>query len=249
MAAVPLVLLHPFPLDAGFWDDVRRLLERERPVLAPDFPGFGAAAAEPGWGVDDAADAVARLIAAGAGDAGGGAAVCGLSLGGYVAMSLALRHPDAVAALVLACTRAEADDADARAARDRGIVTIRTEGTPPFLDGLIARALSPDASPRVRARAREIADGQAGEAVVAALDALRDRPDRRDALGSIRAPTLVIAGADDVVIPAASTTALAEGIPGARLETLPGAGHLAALERPEAFAALVSSFLSKDGPP
>ena len=240
MAATPLVLLHPFPFDATFWDDTRALLERGRTVLAPDFPGFGHAAEQPGWGVDDAADAVAGLITR---EAGGRAAVCGLSLGGYVAMAIALRHPQVVAGLVLANTRAEADDEEVRAGRDRGTVMIRAEGTPPYLDGLIPRLLSPDAPEAVRRRAREIADPQPGDAVCAALDALRDRPDRRAALGSITAPALVIAGADDALTPPALAEVMVQGIPGAESATIAGAGHLSALERPEEFAARVDQFL------
>jgi pimeloyl-ACP methyl ester carboxylesterase len=169
--------------------------------------------------------------------------VCGLSLGGYVALSLALRRPEAVSALILANTRAEADGEEGRAGRDGAIATIRSRGTAPFLDGLLARVLSPDAPDDVRARARVIADRQPGDAVVAALAALRDRPDRVADLGRIRVPTLVIAGADDGLIPAAAAETLADGIPGARLQVIPGAGHLSALERPEEFATAVTSFL------
>src|SRR5262245_18124436 len=134
MAPTPLVLLHPFPYDASFWDVTRARLARDRIVLAPDLPGFGGAPAEPGWTVDDAADGVSALVAA---EARGRTAICGLSLGGYVALSMALLHPAAVACLVLANTRAEADDEEGTANRDRGIIAIRAEGTPGYYDALI----------------------------------------------------------------------------------------------------------------
>lgn len=100
-----LVLLHPFPLDAGFWNAVRPALSADRPVVACEFPGLGSAPMAEEPSVDGFADSVAATIAAECPQ--GRAVVCGLSLGGYVALALAARHPERVAALVLADTRAE----------------------------------------------------------------------------------------------------------------------------------------------
>ncbi|MCP6368111.1 hypothetical protein NL479_27660, partial [Klebsiella pneumoniae] len=80
-AREPIVLLHPFPLDAGFWEPARRALGDARPALVPEFPGFGAVPPQRGAGVDGFADAVAARVA----DASptGRAVVAGCSLGGY----------------------------------------------------------------------------------------------------------------------------------------------------------------------
>jgi 3-oxoadipate enol-lactonase len=230
----PLVLLHPFPLDATAWEPLLDALRWPGDVDAPNFPGFGGAASELSPTIEGFSDHVAALIGPGR-----RALVVGLSMGGYAALALALRHPERVGALALACTRADADDETARAGRERGIATVRAEGAAAFVDGMLARLLAPDADPDVVARVRAIAGSQPPEAIVAALRALRDRPDRRRDLAAIAVPSLVIAGAQDAVIPPAATRALAAGLPRGRLGVVEGAGHLCAIERPAAVAALV----------
>jgi 3-oxoadipate enol-lactonase len=237
----PLVLLHPFPLDASFWSAVAPELAAEREVVAPEFPGLGRAPMVAVPTVDGFADLVAERIAAMRGER---AAVCGLSIGGYVALSLAARHPQRVAALVLADTRAEPDDPEAAQGRHRAAALVREAGAAAFLDDFVPRLVAPgdDAS---RDAARAIADAQEPEAIARTLEALAGRADRRPDLSGIAAPTLVIVGAEDGVTPVAFSEGLAAGIPDAELLVIPGAGHLAALERPREFAAAVRSFLAR----
>jgi pimeloyl-ACP methyl ester carboxylesterase len=236
-----LVLLHPFPMDASFWGPMWRELNADVKLLAPEFPGFGQAPAVEGPSVSGFAGEVAELIRAESGDP---SAVVGLSLGGYIALALALEHPDAVGALVLANTRAEADDATGRRAREQAIDTIRIDGLDAYLAGTLPRLLGPSASADAWDRAQAIASGQGPESVCLALEALRDRPDRRGDLGGIRVPTIVVAGADDQVTTLESAQTLVDGIPDAALEVIPAAGHLSALERPAAFAAVVRRALA-----
>lgn len=235
-----MVLLHPFPLDASFWGPMWRELDADVTLLTPEFPGFGAAAAQSTPTIAGFATAVAELI--GTEDAGP-AIVVGLSLGGYVALALAVEHPAAVAALVLANTRAEADDADARRAREQAIDTVRIDGLDTYLADLLPQVLSPSAGTEVWERAHAIAEGQDDESVCAALEALRDRPDRTGDLAGIGARTVVIGGEDDAVTPHAAVAALAHGIPSATLEMIAGAGHLSALERPVEFAEILARML------
>ena len=96
---------------------------------------------------------------------------------------------------------------------------------------------------RSRSTARAIGARQKPEAVAAALAALRDRPDANPGLSAVRVPTLVIVGEEDAVTPPSAAKALAGGIPGAKLVTIPQAGHLSNLEAPEAFNAAVRAFL------
>ena len=84
---------------------------------------------------------------------------------------------------------------------------------------------------------------QAPAGVIGALKALRDRPDATPGLGQIVVPTLVLVGRDDALTPPAQAEALAAAVPGAKLAVLDGAGHLANLERPDAFTDAVRAFL------
>lgn len=120
--SLPLVLLHGFPVDHRMWLDVTDLLPGERTVVAPDLPGFGASPSGPdvatALGADpdvSSVDVMGDGVAAALRDAGiDRAVVAGLSMGGYVALSLAERHPDLVAGLGLVDTKPGADDEQAR---------------------------------------------------------------------------------------------------------------------------------------
>ncbi len=240
--AVPLVLLHPFPTDGRFWSPMVARLPPGRPVLTPDFPGLGSAPLVAGPSVDGAADEVAEMI--GRASPGGRAAVCGLSLGGYVALSIAVRHPERVAALVLADTRAEADTPEAREGRRTAAASVRADGPAPFLDGFVPRLVAED-DLVTRAAARALADAQRPEGIARALEALAGRADRVAELPGIDAPTLVLVGEADALTPPPFARTLARGIAGAELVVLPGAGHLTALERPDAFAGALGDFLGR----
>lgn len=227
-------------MDASFWGPMWRELGADVMLLTPEFPGFGNAAALPAPTIAGFAASVAELI--GTEDAGP-AIVVGLSLGGYVALALAAEHPATVAALVLANTRAEGDDDDVRRAREQAIDTVRIDGLDTYLAELLPRVLSPTARTEVWERAHAIAEGQDARAVCAALEAMRDRPDRTGDLAGIGLRTVVIGGDDDVVTPHAAVAALADAIPGATLEMIPGAGHFSALERPVEFAEILARML------
>ncbi len=213
-------------------------------VVAHEFPGFGGRTVDDDPDIVLMASEVAEVIMRGDGEP---AVVCGLSMGGYVALSLVADHPHLVAGLVLANTRADADGAEARAARDAAIATIRDDGVAAFLDGVMPNMTSPEADADVVVTARAIAEMQPAEAIVGALRALRDRPDRVDLLARIAVPTAVVQGGDDRVTPPEAIDLLVEGIPGAERHVIPGVGHLSALEDPAAFAAVVESVLRRVG--
>ena len=114
------------------------------------------------------------------------------------------------------------------------------------IDSMLPKMLSPRTRaerPEVVEEVRRIASAQTTAGIAAALRALRDRPDAGPALGQVRVPTLVIVGSDDALTPPAMARKLVAGIPGARLETIEGAGHLSNLEQPDAFNAALRPFL------
>jgi 3-oxoadipate enol-lactonase len=238
-AAAPLVLLHAFPFDRRMWTDAIAALGPGLRLLAPDLRGFGASElGATGFSIADLADDVAALL-----DACGleRATIAGLSMGGYVALAFAARHPDRLAALALCDTKAGPDAPEARKGRDEAIALVRAEGVAPFADRQLPRLLAADAAPELRRRVRPLMD-QPADGVAAALAALRDRPDRRPELGAIRCPTLVIVGSEDALTPPAEAAALAAGVPGARLVEIAGAGHLPNLEAPTRFAEALGGF-------
>jgi pimeloyl-ACP methyl ester carboxylesterase len=99
--------------------------------------------------------------------------------------------------------------------------------------------------PEVVTLVRQIAAAQSIRGIIAALQALRDRPDATPWLGQIRLPTLVVVGSEDALTPPAVAQTLVEKIPDGRLATLNAAGHLSNLEQPELFNVALRSFLQK----
>jgi 3-oxoadipate enol-lactonase len=172
----------------------------------------------------------------------GRVAVCGLSLGGMVAMWLGANVPERVGRLVLACTGAQLGTADAWSERAE---LVRREGTAAVAAGIRERWFTPAFrdSPAAQACLDELlaipAEGYArGCETVGAFDF-------RGELDRIGQPVLVLAAAEDPVTPPDVVDALVGGIPNAVLATIPHAAHLANVEQPDAFAAAVLSHLEE----
>jgi 3-oxoadipate enol-lactonase len=244
-AGVPVVLLHAFPLSREMWrPQVSALSDRYR-VIVPDQRGFGGTGGFTGTPTIAAmADDVAGLL-----DALGvrePVVLGGLSMGGYVALAFARTYANRLRGLVLADTRSGPDNAEGKANRDKLIEFTRTHPAADVIEQMLPKVVGDETRshrPEVIAEVKRMASAQTQDSVIGALQALRDRPDAGAWLGSIRVPTLVVVGTDDQLTPVLMAEALAAGIPGARLEKIPGAGHLSNLERPDEFNAALRSFL------
>jgi len=240
-----LVLLHAFPLDSSMWRSQVADLASHRRVIAPDFPGFGGSAVSAGLTVDSAADIVAELLDhLGVNER---VIVGGLSMGGYVALAFARLYPQRLGGLILADTKADPDDDAGRAARDKSIQLVTDRGPNALIDQLLPKLLSPTTAaqkPDVVNTVREIATRQPNEGIVAALKALRDRPDANSGLPHVSVPTLVLVGEQDGITPPDKAKVLADSIPNTRLVSIPDAGHLANLENESVFNAAVREFLN-----
>jgi 3-oxoadipate enol-lactonase len=166
--------------------------------------------------------------------------LCGLSLGGATAMWVAANALERIDRLVLACTSARFGEPGPW--RERAAL-VRDHGLEPIADGIVARWFTPAANPEVVARFRQMLVSTPREDYAACCEALA-RWDFRDRLGDIRAPTLVLAGAEDPSTPLDHAELLAREIPDAKLVVLSAAAHLANVERAEAFSRLVTEHLA-----
>ena len=166
----------------------------------------------------------------------------GLSLGGMVAMWVAAHAPERVDRLALLCTSARLGPPEMWARRAETVVS---QGVVAIADVIVGRWFTPAfaaSSPDVVVWARKLLTGTPAGGYAACCAAVQTM-DLVPALGSITAPTLVIAGAEDPATPPEHARAIAAGISGARLEIVPAAAHLANVEQPGAVTRLLLDFL------
>jgi pimeloyl-ACP methyl ester carboxylesterase len=237
---LPVLLLHGFPLSSqSFWPQLEAPVRGVR-LLAPDHRGFGRSspAAGPATMEALAADALAVLDAAGL----RAAVVGGVSMGGYVALALARLAPKRVRGLVLIDTQGAPDDEAGRARREAVARDVEARGAGVVAEAMLPRLLSPRAPAALVQRVDHLIRAQAPAAIAAASRGMALRADARPGLAALHVPCLVVVGADDVVTPLERARELAALVPGARLEVLPDAGHLANLEQPQAFAEALARF-------
>ena len=238
----PVVLyLHGLGMTRTGWDAQLEGLADAYRGVAWDLPGYGASAPLDALSLEAAADSAAALVEL----LGGSAHIVGMSMGGMIALQLALRHPACVRSLALVDTSPafglDGTDPDAwRAARlaplDAGAQI--EDFAEPVLRGVMAP--DPDPGAVATAVASMLRVPIAGlRQSIAALPA----HDVRARLGEIAAPTLVVVGELDEETPPSYAEALAAGIPGARLAVIPGAGHLTPFEAPDALTALLRGHL------
>ncbi len=241
----PLVLLPPFPLDARFYRDVQDLL-RDLPVVVVDPPGFGASpdpvalAHALGEPEEPALETYARGIAEALGTLGVERIVlAGVSIGGYSAMAFAELFPSRLAGIGLLDTAGEADGEEKIADRTKMAESVE-QGTPP---GVLLTPTIPNMVSEVTMNQREdlvarlepwYADAPAA-GVSWSQRAMAARPERLSVLRSLDIPALVVRGEDDAVSSADSASAMAEALETEVVE-IPEAGHLAAIEDPQAVA-------------
>ena len=238
----PLVLVHAFPLDSDMFQGQQALADGVR-LVTLDLPGFGGSDPAMGSGSMQAlASAVFQAM-----DQVGlhQAAVCGVSIGGYIALEMWRRQPERLSALLLCDTRPEEDGQDVQAARGAAIRLVRLGRWDEVMDGLIPRLLAPAslARPELAAAVKGMAVRATDAGIIFAQQAMASRADSVSMLPDITIPTLVLVGEEDGLTPPTVAREMAARIPGAQIEILPGAGHLSPLEAPELFNQAVRRFL------
>jgi 3-oxoadipate enol-lactonase len=240
----PLVLLHAFPLNGRMFESQMTAFSGDHRVVAPDYPGFGRSPRTPAQpdvryyaeGLRSLLDRLhlERVI------------LGGVSMGGYVAFECMRLFPERVSALILANTRAEPDSEEIRESRNEMALRVAQEGVGVLVELQMERLLSTatlqndeELVEYVRAMIFE----NSPDGVVAALGAMRERPDSSPLLGEIGVPTLVVGGEEDSISSPEIMGAMAAEIPGASHVTIPHTGHLSNLEAPEEFNSTLTDFL------
>ena len=241
-----VVLLHGFPLSRAMWEEQLSGIGSIYRVIAPDLRGFGESPVPEGvYTMDEMADDVVELLETL--EIMGPVVVGGLSMGGYVALSLVARYPDASPGL-------DADGYACRGRHARGGPGPRGDrpGRPRRRQCRAGRRcdaarlfskMTLEQRPERVEPMKAVMEQTAPQGIAGALRGMASRPDRRGDLPKIAVPTLVLVGEEDVITPPAEAQAMAEAIPNARLEVIPQAGHMAPYENPSAANAAILRFL------
>jgi len=229
-----VVLLHAFPCDHRMWNvQIDSLCDSGFRVIAPDLPGFGESPVPSGApGLEVAAQSVFDVLDD---RALGNVMLAGLSLGGYVAMEMLRQQPGRISVLALVDTKASSDPEPAREQRRNMAAAVLAEGSSRSLTGMIPKLLGettrstrPDV---VQAVESFIADASP-EAVAWSQRAMAERPDSLPTLAAFHGPSLVLYGQEDTLSPGPDQSVMADALSNAELRSLPGSGHLSALEQP-----------------
>lgn len=241
-----IVFAHGYLFSGHMFDaQVAALRDRYRCVTF-DFRGQGESAiSRTGYDMDtltqDASELIQRL----------GAAPChfaGLSMGGFVGMRLAARQPELVRSLILLDTSADPEPEENLPRYRTLALAARLVGTRPVapraMQILFGRTFMTDPA---RKEERDLWRRRLGSTrrvgAIRALRGVTDRASVYDEIGRITAPTLVIVGEQDVATVPAKARRIAERIPGARLVTVPDAGHSSPIEQPALVTATITTFL------
>ncbi len=245
---IPVIFLHAFPLNHKMWHHQLDYLEDiSGCYMAYDYPGFGESEnnlKEPS--IYDYGKPVIHMLEEMHIDQ---AVFVGVSMGGYVALSLYRHHPEKFAGLVLANTRASADSSEAREARLKTIRELKETNDPtPLFQSLMEKFFTPETRQKNAALVEEVQalmQEATVEGIIQALGAMAERPDSMDLLGQMDFPVLVIAGEKDELTSVREARDMVDALPIGDLTVIPDAAHLSNLERPDVFNDVLHLYLKK----
>jgi pimeloyl-ACP methyl ester carboxylesterase len=240
-------LLHAFPLSSAMWLAQREALADRYRVLTPDLRGFGGSElGNDPPSIDAMADDVAALLDSSNIDQ---AVIGGVSLGGYVTMAFCRRHGDRLLGVVLANTRAAADDEEVRDGRLRSAERLeREDSVAVLLEETLPRLIGPSTLRQkalIFGRVRGLVQATPPRAAAWAQRTMAGRPAAFDALRELGVPALVIAGDEDRIATREDAEAMTDVLPNGKLVVIRQSGHLSAVEQPAAFNDAVVTFVNK----
>jgi 3-oxoadipate enol-lactonase len=243
-ANVPVVFLHGFPFSHEMWDPQINTVSDSYYIITYDIRGHGASDAGDGqytieFFVDDLAALLDHLRIQ-------RAILCGLSMGGYIALRMFERFPSRVQGLILCDTKSAADTNEAKIKRAAAIQAIRQHGVRTFAETFLKSVFWKEtfnSNPKAIDIIRELIITNSPLGICGTELALAARTDTTHVLPTIQVPTLVMAGEHDILITPSETEDLSKAIPGSELHIIPNAAHISNLENSPEFNRVLLEFL------
>ncbi|MBD3922564.1 alpha/beta hydrolase [Paenibacillus sp. PR3] len=241
-AKVNVVLLHGYCGSSAYWEQIVPQLSKEGArVIVPDTRGHGKSSAPVSsvYTMEALAQDVLALADALQLEQ---IALLGHSMGGYTALAFAEQYPSRLRAFGLIHSTGLPDSEAARENRDRTVQKIEEQGIRTFVEGLVPNLFAPNASAELVTRAIDIGYDTSAQGGQASALGMKDRPDRRSVLETSTQPLLLVAGANDGIIPVERTFTTNRA--GTSQVLLESAGHMGMLEAPEELTAGILQFLA-----
>lgn len=244
----PMVFIHGYPLNRAIWTpQVEHLSKRYRLIL-PDLRGHGDSEATPGpYTMDLLADDLTSLIQAL--HIRQPVILCGLSMGGYVALAFARRHPELLAGLILTATHAGADTETGKENRRKAIAAAQKAcGNGPAIESMLPKLLAPATyheKPQLVQHVRQIMEKTSLAGVVNAQLGMIERPDSYETIASLEVPGLMVYGDQDQIIPEDAAVRTGASFADGSIAAIKGAGHLLNMEKPGEFNQILSDWLDR----
>lgn len=239
-----ILFLHGFPFNKNMWRDQLRALPEDVTGIAVDIRGHGLSTSGHGFFSIDVFAKDLRVFMEKLDVEQ--ATLCGISMGGYIALRAYQLFPEKISGLILADTHSKADTNAGKQKRFDSIQAVLNHGRRPFAIGFVENVFSahsiperPEAVEYIKSAIRR----NSVRSICSTLLALAARADTSDTLKDISVPTLLIRGSDDRITSAQDMKDLEEAIPNARLQEIAGCGHLPNLETPEEFNQMINEFM------
>lgn len=241
---VPIVFLHGFPFNKSMWQLQLDFLKTTNRVIACDIRGFGKSKDEESHLEMDlfANDLILFIDSLGLEKV----ILCGLSMGGFIALNAMKRFPSRFEALILCDTQCIADSYDVKVKRYETIEEIKEYGVSNFNEGFIKKVFHEDSltnKPELVEQLRSVVFSNSQHIIIQGLTALAERSETCSFLDEISIPTLIICGREDAVTPLDESKFMNKNIKGSVLHVINNAGHVSNLEEPAKFNKLLRDFL------
>jgi 3-oxoadipate enol-lactonase len=241
-----IIFIHGFPFNMCMWEKQVNALKDNYRVIAYDVRGHGKSEAGSGaFSIELFASDLMGLMDKLELDK---AIVCGLSMGGYIALNAIQKHPDRFDALVLCDTQCTADTPEGKEKRMKTIESIKENGVEGYANESINHLFAPETYTNKQkeiAAVREMIVNTSIESLCKTLDALASRNETCGKLQDIKAPVLIMVGNEDRITPPAVSRLMDAKIENSAMFTIVHAGHVSSMENPEAFNEQLKKFLQK----
>lgn len=241
---IPIIFLHGYPFDKSMWKGQLDFLKSTYRLIACDIRGFGKSTDEESpLSIDLFAEDLIGLMDKLDIDK---AIVCGLSMGGFIALNALKRFPSRFEALVLCDTQCIADTMEVKENRYKAIDEIKANGATDFSEGFIKKVFHKDSITNKKelvGQLRIVVFSNSQHIISQGLVALAGRSETCSTLSEINIPTLIMCGREDEVTPLIQSELMHQNIKGSILHVIENAGHVSNLEQPQEFNQHLGDFL------